>query len=163
METLKRQFRARLSAFLHGAGLRPTTFGMNAPGNPNLFRQIDGGRSASLRTADRILDFMAEDNTNPGRAQNARRRQRRKLSLRAENEDAHDEAEAETIGATPAGGRSRSGSVSRELSQWSRKNRPTRSSAGKPAYPPWPHSVWLPEGLAGGCAPFDPQHRNGAP
>ena len=34
---------------------------------------------------------------------------------------------------------------------------------GKPAYPPWPHSVCLPEGLAGGCAPSDPQHRNGAP
>ena len=26
----------------------------------------------------------------------------------------------------------------------------------KPAYPPWPHSVCLPEGLAGGCAPSDP-------
>ena len=34
---------------------------------------------------------------------------------------------------------------------------------GEPAYPPWPHSVCLPEGLAGGCAPSDPQHRNGAP
>ena len=26
----------------------------------------------------------------------------------------------------------------------------------EPAYPPWPHSVCLPEGLAGGCAPSDP-------
>ena len=32
----------------------------------------------------------------------------------------------------------------------------------KPAYPPWPHSVCLPEGLAGGYAPSDPQHPNGA-
>lgn len=27
----------------------------------------------------------------------------------------------------------------------------------KPALPPWPHSACPPEGLAGGCAPFDPQ------
>ena len=30
------------------------------------------------------------------------------------------------------------------------------AKAGEPAYPPWPHSVCLPEGLAGGCAPCDP-------
>ena len=45
--------------------------------------------------------------------------------------------------------------------------RPTGSSAtanaGEPAYPPWPHSVCLPEGLAGGCAPSDPRNGNGAP
>ena len=29
--------------------------------------------------------------------------------------------------------------------------------AGEPAYPPWPHSACLPEGLAGGCAPSDPR------
>ncbi len=33
---------------------------------------------------------------------------------------------------------------------------------GQPAYPPWPHSVCLPEGLAGGCAPSDPRNGNGA-
>ena len=27
----------------------------------------------------------------------------------------------------------------------------------EPAYPPWPHSACLPEGLAGGCAPSDPR------
>ena len=37
------------------------------------------------------------------------------------------------------------------------------TKVGKPAYPPWPHSVCLPEGLAGGCAPSDPQHRSGTP
>lgn len=37
------------------------------------------------------------------------------------------------------------------------------AKAVKPAYPPWPHSVCLPEGLAGGCAPSDPQHRSGTP
>ena len=33
----------------------------------------------------------------------------------------------------------------------------------EPAYPPWPHSVCLPEGLAGGFAPCDPRNGNGAP
>ena len=37
------------------------------------------------------------------------------------------------------------------------------AKAGKPAYPPWPHSVCLPEGLAGGCAPSDPRNGNGTP
>jgi len=32
----------------------------------------------------------------------------------------------------------------------------TSKQASKQAYPPWPHSVCLPEGLAGGCAPSDP-------
>ena len=33
----------------------------------------------------------------------------------------------------------------------------TTGSGREPAYPPWPHSVCSPEGLAGGCAPSDPQ------
>ena len=36
------------------------------------------------------------------------------------------------------------------------------ANAGKPAYPPWPHSACPPEGLAGGCAPSDPQIRASA-
>ncbi len=60
MQTLEQQFGSRLSAFLRRTGLRPTTFGIKALGDPNLVRQIDGGRSLSLRTADRVLAFMAE-------------------------------------------------------------------------------------------------------
>jgi len=37
------------------------------------------------------------------------------------------------------------------------------SKVVQPAYPPWPHSVCLPEGLAGGSAPCDPRNGNGAP
>jgi len=44
---------------------------------------------------------------------------------------------------------------------------PTRvfgaAKVDQPAYPPWPHSVCLPEGLAGGSAPCDPRNGNGAP
>ena len=58
METLEQQFDSRVSAFLGRTGLSPTTFGMKALGDPNLMRQIEGGRSMSLRTADRVLAFI---------------------------------------------------------------------------------------------------------
>ena len=60
METLEQRFNSRVRVFLGRTGLRPTTFGMKALGDPNLMRQIDGGRSLSLRTADRVLAFMAD-------------------------------------------------------------------------------------------------------
>ena len=66
METLEQQFNSRVSAFLGRTGLRPTTFGMKALGDPNLMRQIDGGRSLSLRTADRVLAFMADYDLDSG-------------------------------------------------------------------------------------------------
>ena len=46
--------------FLGRTGLSPTTFGMKALGDPNLMRQMNGGRSLSLRTADRVVAFMAD-------------------------------------------------------------------------------------------------------
>ena len=55
METLEQQFDSRVRVFLGRTGLSPTTFGMKALGDPNLMHQIDGGRSLSLRTADRVL------------------------------------------------------------------------------------------------------------
>ena len=59
MQTLEEQFNTRLNAFLGSTGLRPTTLGMQAVDDPSLLRQIERGRSPSLRTADRILAFMA--------------------------------------------------------------------------------------------------------
>ena len=58
METRKQQFKSAVRVFLGRTSLRPTTFGMKALGDPNLMRQIDGGRSLSLRTADRVLAFI---------------------------------------------------------------------------------------------------------
>ncbi len=60
METLEGQFISRVSAFLGRSGLSPTAFGQMTVGDPNLMRQIGRGRSPSLRTADRILAFIAE-------------------------------------------------------------------------------------------------------
>ena len=59
MQILEEQFNTRLNAFLGSTGMSPTTLGMQAVGDPNLLRQIERGRSPSLRTADRILAFMA--------------------------------------------------------------------------------------------------------
>ena len=58
MQTLEEQFNTRVSAFLGRTGLRPTTLGMRAVGDPSLLRQIERGRSPSLRTADRVLAFI---------------------------------------------------------------------------------------------------------
>ena len=66
METLEQQFKSRVSAFLGRTGLRPTTFGMKALGDAHLMRQLDGGRSLSLRTADRVLAFVADYDVDTG-------------------------------------------------------------------------------------------------
>ena len=68
MQTLEEQFNTRLNAFLGSTGLRPTTLGMQAVGDPSLLRQIERGRSPSLRTADRILAFMAAYDLDSGGA-----------------------------------------------------------------------------------------------
>ena len=66
METLEQQFDSRVRVFLGRTGLSPTTFGMKALGDANLMRQIDGGRSLSLRTADRVVAFVADYDLDSG-------------------------------------------------------------------------------------------------
>ena len=68
METLERQFNARVDAFLDRTGMPPTTFGMKAVGDPNLIRQIRQGRSISLRMADQIIAFTVRHDGEPGGA-----------------------------------------------------------------------------------------------
>ena len=58
MGTLEHQFNSRVSAFLSRTGMKPTTLGMKAVGDPSLMRRIGLGRSPSLRTADRVLAFI---------------------------------------------------------------------------------------------------------
>ena len=66
MRTLEEQFGSRVSAFLGRSGLSPTAFGKKAVGDPNLMRQIGLGRSPTLRTADRILAFISEQEGSSG-------------------------------------------------------------------------------------------------
>ena len=78
METLEQQFNSRVSAFLTRTGMKPTTLGMKAVGDPSLMRRIGLGRSPSLRTADRVLAFIDgynpdEDGTRDGRCRGGRR------------------------------------------------------------------------------------------
>ena len=68
MDTLEQQFKSRVSAFLGRTGLRPTTFGLKALGDTHLVRQLDGGRSLSLRTADQILAFITDYDVDTGGA-----------------------------------------------------------------------------------------------
>ena len=68
MMTLEEQFRSQVSAFLERTGLGPTTFGLKAVGDRNLICQMDRGRSPSLRTADRVLAFIADYDGDSGGA-----------------------------------------------------------------------------------------------
>ena len=76
--TLEQQFRTRVSAFLERTRISPTRFGRMALGDPNLLRQIEGGRSLTLRTADRILAFVAECESAGARDPPRRRRGRKR-------------------------------------------------------------------------------------
>lgn len=57
--TLEQEFNSRVNAFLRRTGVSPTALGLKALGDPNLMRQIRRGRSPSLRTADRLLAYIA--------------------------------------------------------------------------------------------------------
>ena len=59
--TLEQEFNSRVNGFLRRTGLSPTALGLKALGDPNLMRQVHGGRSPSLRTADRLLAYIAAD------------------------------------------------------------------------------------------------------
>ena len=84
METVEQQFNSRVRVFLGRTGVSPTTFGMKALGDPNLMRQLDGGRSLSLRTADRVLAFVADYDLDSGGPRTPPRgHRRRKPSSRA--------------------------------------------------------------------------------
>ena len=90
METLERLFRSRVSAFLGRSGLSPMAFGEMAVGDPNLMRPIGRGRSPSLRTADRILGFIAEQD---GASGGGRDPPRRPLAPETDQQAEHNEEE----------------------------------------------------------------------
>ena len=58
MESLTKLFESRLDAFLERTGVKPSTFGLQATGDPNLIRQLRLGCSPRLAMADRFLAFM---------------------------------------------------------------------------------------------------------
>lgn len=48
----------KIDSFLDRTGMRPTRFGRLATGQSHLIQTLREGRSPSLRTANRILEFM---------------------------------------------------------------------------------------------------------
>lgn len=76
MDLLEKLFTSRVNAFLRSSGIGRTTLGLKAVGDPNLIRQIESGRSPSLRTADRVLAFIARTEGDSGAARDPPRRRR---------------------------------------------------------------------------------------
>ena len=115
MQTLEEQFNTRLNAFLGSTGLRPTTLGMQAVGDPSLLRQIERGRSPSLRTADRILAFIADYDLDSGGPRTPPRGHRRPEAFVTgeENEEEQSDDRRATYGRT--GVRKRRGGPMRTL------------------------------------------------
>ncbi len=115
MATLEEQFNTRLSAFPSCPGMGPTTLGTKAVGDPSPLRQITRGRSPSLRTADRVLAFIAACELDSGgaRAPPARpgRACRGARSTGGRRRDASPRRSG-WAGAWCAGSRPRSGSAS---------------------------------------------------
>ena len=115
METLEQQFNSRVRVFLGRTGLSSTTFGMKALGDPNLMRQLDGGRSLSLRTADRVLAFVADYDLDSGGPRTPPRGHRRPEAFVTgeENEEEQSDDRRATYGRT--GVRKRRGGPMRTL------------------------------------------------
>ena len=59
MESLTKQFKQRMAAFLRRTRLSPSEFGERAIGDRKFWGDVRRGRSPRLATADRILAFMA--------------------------------------------------------------------------------------------------------
>ena len=51
-------FLTEIEAFLARTKMPPTSFGTQAVKDPNFVRDLRGGRSPSLETADRVRDFI---------------------------------------------------------------------------------------------------------
>ena len=58
MKTLKRHFESRVDASLERTGVTPSTFGLQAVGDPNPVRQLRPGRSPRLAMACQVPVFI---------------------------------------------------------------------------------------------------------
>ena len=146
-----------------------------AVGDSALVHRMERGRSLTLRMAGRVLAFIADHEGGSGGARDPLRRPWYRKPSREPTRTKKCEARTDQ----PRNERSkprtrilrlpevmaRTGLSRATIYRW--RAAPTgvfgASKVGQPAYPPWPHSVCLPEGLAGGCAPCDPRNGNGAP
>lgn len=59
---------ARIEAFLTRHSMKPTAFGRSALGDGSLIANLKAGRSMTLKSAQRVLDFMATYRPEPEQA-----------------------------------------------------------------------------------------------
>ena len=56
--TTEKQFLQRVEAFLRSSRMSPATFGRQAINDPTFVAKLRGGRSPSLRVADKVLRYI---------------------------------------------------------------------------------------------------------
>lgn len=78
MKTLTEQFHTTVEEYLERTGFKPTEFGRQAVGDPSLVLNLRRGRSPTLATADRILNFIREIDRVAGRRSPGQRDSERK-------------------------------------------------------------------------------------
>ena len=71
--TFSEHFAARIEAFLAGSGFKPTEFGRQAIGDASFILNLRRGRSPTLATADKVLAFIEELESEHGQALRNRR------------------------------------------------------------------------------------------
>lgn len=57
---MENQLLREINQFLKKTGMGPTYFGVRAAGNSELVPRLKAGRTVTLRTAERVRKFMAE-------------------------------------------------------------------------------------------------------
>jgi hypothetical protein len=72
--TYSEQFAGRVEAFLAGSGFKATEFGRQAIGDASFILNLRRGRSPTLATADKVLAFIEELETQDDRAVRNRRK-----------------------------------------------------------------------------------------
>lgn len=53
-------FLNKIEAFLERSGMAPTAFGKESVGDPNLVKELRGGRSLGFRLADKVERFIED-------------------------------------------------------------------------------------------------------
>ena len=65
MNTFTEQFSALLEGYLKRTATDATSFGRNAVGTPNFVFRIRSGKSTTLRTADKVRQYILDNPVRP--------------------------------------------------------------------------------------------------
>jgi len=73
MRTYSEQFIGQVEAFLKASRMKATDFGREAIGDPSFITHLRRGRSPSLATADKVLSFITQLETDAAARPSARK------------------------------------------------------------------------------------------